>query len=170
MGKRKTYSGKYKLKRPEKYKGDPTKVQYRSLWERNAFRYLEKHPKVKWWNSEETVVPYICGTDKKPHRYFVDLTIRFMDGATILVEIKPHGQTQPPKRKNLNEALTYIKNTSKWKYAKRYAENRGWRFEIWTEKTLEQLGIRTLSYKNQLSKTKVGKKVYKTAKKIKKKL
>ena len=87
-----------------------------------------------------------------------------------MVEIKPHGQTQPPKRKNLNEAMRYMKNTSKWRYAKRYAEDRGYHFEIWTEKTLEGFGINLLTMKNRASKTKMGKKVWKSFKKIKKKV
>jgi len=166
---RKTYSGKWKPRHPEKYKGDPTKITYRSLWERNTFRWIEKHPKVKWWNSEETIIPYICATDNKPHRYFIDLTIKFTNGKVLLVEIKPAAQTKPPKRKNLNEAMTYMKNTSKWKYAKRYADQRGYKFEIWTEKTLEGLGIKTMTTKYKASKTKTGKRIWKSFKKIKKK-
>jgi hypothetical protein len=143
---RKTYSGKWKPKYPQKYKGDVNNIRYRSLWERNAFRWVEKQSFVKWWNSEETVIGYVCDTDKRVHRYFVDLTIRTMDGKTILVEIKPFKETQVPKKKNLREALTYMKNTSKWRYAKKYCDDRpGYKFEIWTEKTLEGLGIRTLS-------------------------
>lgn len=138
---RKTYSGKWKPKYPEKYHGDVNKITYRSLWERNTFRWIEKQSWVRWWNSEETVIPYICSTDKRPHRYFIDLTIKQMDGKILLVEIKPAVQTKPPKRKNLNEALSYMKNTSKWKYAKKYCEERGWKFEIWTEKTLESFGV-----------------------------
>lgn len=154
---RKTYSGKYKLKQPKKYNGDIYNVVYRSMWERNAFRWVEKQQWVRWWNSEGTIIPYICGTDKKPHRYFVDITIRTKDGKTILVEIKPYKQTMAPKRKNLNEALTYIKNRSKWKYAQKYCEKRkGYRFEVWTEKTLEGLGI----------KTKVGKRTWKPFKSV----
>ncbi len=155
---RKTYSGKYKLKRPEKYKGNPNNVVYRSLWERNTFRWLEKQPWVRWWNSEGTVIGYVCDTDRKVHRYFVDLTIRTDYGETWLIEIKPHAQTQKPKRKNINEALTYMKNSSKWRYAKRFCDDRpGYKFEVWTEQTLEKLGIKTMTYKFRLSKTKVGK-------------
>lgn len=167
---RKTYSGKWKPKYPEKYKGDINKIHYRSFWERQAFKWVESQSSVKWWNSEETVIPYICSTDNKPHRYFIDLTIRFTNGKTLLVEIKPAQQTVAPKRKNLNEALTYMKNTSKWKYAKKYCDDRGYKFEIWTEHTLEGLGIRTMTYKNKASKTKVGKRTWKSFKKIKKKV
>ena len=164
---KKTYSGKWKPKYPGKYNGDYTKITYRSLWERNTFRWIEKQSWVKWWNSEETIIPYICSTDNKPHRYFIDLTIRTTKGQTILVEIKPAAQTKPPKRKNLNEALRYMKNTSKWKYAKRYCDQRGYKFEIWTEKTLENFGIKTLTNK---TKAKTGKRTWKSFKRIKKKI
>ncbi len=38
---RKTYSGKYKVKYPEKYNGDHTKVTYRSYWEKQTFKWIE---------------------------------------------------------------------------------------------------------------------------------
>ena len=50
---KKTYSGSWKPKNLHKYKGDPNKIHYRSLWERNAFRHLDDASWVKWWNSEE---------------------------------------------------------------------------------------------------------------------
>ena len=37
----KTYKGKYRIKKPKKYMGDPKNVTYRSLWERQAFRWCE---------------------------------------------------------------------------------------------------------------------------------
>ena len=162
---KKTYSGSWKPKNLAKYKGDANKIKYRSLWERNAFRYMDTASWVKWWNSEETVIGYICATDNKPHRYFVDLTIRTDSGRTLLVEIKPHAQTQPPKKKKLNEALTYMKNTSKWKYAQKFCDERGYEFQIWTENELEAMGIRTMSMKMKASKTKTGKRIWKTLKK-----
>jgi hypothetical protein len=162
---KKTYSGKWYPKHPEKYNGDVNRIHYRSLWERNAFRHLDTAGWVKWWQSEETVIPYICATDRKPHRYFLDLTIRTQTGRTLLVEIKPSSQVAPPKRKKLNEALTYMKNTSKWKYAKQYADDRGYEFPIGTENELEAMGIRTMSMKFKASKTKTGKRIWKTLKK-----
>jgi hypothetical protein len=144
-----TYKGKWKPKYPHKYKGDINKITYRSLWERNTFRWIEKQSWVRWWNSEETIIPYICSTDNKPHRYFIDLTVKTVEGKTVLIEIKPAHQTKPPKKKNLREGLAYMKNTSKWKYAKRYCDDRGWKFEIWTENTLEGFGIKTLMNKKK---------------------
>jgi hypothetical protein len=140
------YSGKYKVKNPQKYKGDPSKVVYRSMWERNAFYWCENNPEIKEWSSEEVIIPYYYDVDKKYHRYFMDLRITYNDNRTILVEIKPAKETAPPKKADkskryLNEAFTYIKNQNKWKAAGEYAKDRGWTFEIWTEHTLEAKGI-----------------------------
>ena len=51
------------------------------------------------------------------------------------------------------------------KYATKFCEERGYEFQIWTEKELEAMGIRTMSMKFKASKTKVGKKIWKTLKK-----
>jgi len=140
------YSGKYIVKNPSKYKGDHTKVIYRSLWEKNCFSWCEGNSQVKEWSSEEVVIPYYYDVDKKYHRYFMDLKITYKDSRTVLVEIKPAKETAPPKRPDktkryLNEALTYIKNENKWTAAREYAKDRNWGFEIWTEHTLEKMGI-----------------------------
>ena len=133
------YSGRYSVKNPSKYEGDPTKVIYRSLWERHAFKWCDDNPNIVKWSSEEVVIPYLYEVDRKYHRYFMDLKITTKQGKTFLVEIKPDGQTRPPKgsrrtQRYLNESLTYIKNVNKWETAEEYAKDRGWEFVIWTEK------------------------------------
>lgn len=149
-----TYKGKYRVKDRSKYKGDPTKVIYRSFWERQVFKWCEENSNVAWWNSESIVIPYRCATDNRIHRYFVDLQIRFTNGEIVCVEIKPKAQTQQPqskkgksKQKLNEEVLTYAKNISKWKSAHSYCEERGWKFQIWTEETIESLGIKLLRKK-----------------------
>jgi len=143
----KTYQGKYKVKHRSKYRGDPDNIIYRSMWERHCFRWCDNNPSIKNWASEEVVVPYFYEVDKKYHRYFVDLKITFKDGKTIIVEIKPDSQTTPPKfpgrktKRYINEGMTYVKNMNKWKAAKNFAEDRNWEFQIWTEKTLQSMGI-----------------------------
>lgn len=142
----KTYSGKYKVKNRKKYKGDADNVVFRSMWERNAFAWCDDHSEIKEWSSEEVVIPYYYDVDKRYHRYFIDLKITFKNGKTILVEIKPAKETQPPKRPDkskryLTEAMTYVKNQNKWAAASEYAKDNGWSFEIWTEHKLEALGI-----------------------------
>ena len=115
-----SYKGRYTLKKPDKYAGDAKKVIYRSLWERNTFRWCENNPKVKLWNSEEVVVPYVSSVDKKLHRYYVDLLIQMENKQTYLIEIKPKKETVQPKKRSrktkkfINEQLTYIKNNDKW--------------------------------------------------------
>ena len=145
-----SYKGKYTIKNKKKYIGDPTKVTYRSLWERQTFKWCENRPRVKKWNSEEIVVPYKCKTDGRLHRYFVDLLVELDNKDIILVEIKPKKQTVAPKnpkrktKKYINEVMTYIKNTSKWEAANQYADHKGWKFQVWTEETLKNLGIKLL--------------------------
>lgn len=140
------YSGRYRVKNTSKYKGDVQNVIYRSLWEKHCFKWCDDNPKVKSWSSEEVVIPYLYEVDRRYHRYFMDLKITMTDGKTILVEIKPHKETQPPTgsrrtRKFITEAATYVKNMNKWEAADEYAKDRGWHFQIWTEKTLSSMGI-----------------------------
>ena len=145
-----SYKGKYKIKRPEKYAGDASNVVFRSLWERNAFRWCENNPKIKLWNSEGVVIPYKCSIDKKLHRYFVDLLIEMDNKKVYLVEIKPKSQTVPPVKKSrktkryINEAMTFSRNQDKWNAADKFAKHNGWEFQVWTEETLRNLGIKIL--------------------------
>jgi hypothetical protein len=145
------YKGKFTPKNVEKYNGDWKEITYRSLWERQAFKWLDNNSNIVSWSSETTVIPYRCSTDKKVHRYFVDLKFQTLKGDTFLIEIKPKAQTKPPIKKTkttkryINEVLTYMKNESKWKAAKDYASDRGWKFDIWTEDTLKSLGIKLLT-------------------------
>jgi len=139
------YSGRYKVININKYKGDFTKVVYRSLWEKYVFQWCDNNTNVKEWSSEEVVIPYYYDVDKKYHRYFVDLKIITKE-KTMLVEIKPAKETEPPigekrTKKYINEGLTYIKNMNKWEAANEYAKDRGWEFQIWTEKTLQEMNL-----------------------------
>jgi len=120
------YSGRYKVKNRSKYKGDADSVVFRSPWERNAFKWCDENTLVKFWASEEVVIPYLWEVDKKYHRYFMDLKITFTSGKTILVEIKPDKETRPPDfkgrktKKYINEGMTYVKNMNKWSAAQSY--------------------------------------------------
>lgn len=140
------YSGKYRVKNKDKYKGDSSNVVYRSLWEKHAFKWCDDNSDVKYWSSEEVVIPYLYEVDKKYHRYFMDLKIVFKSGRTVLVEIKPEKETKPPTgqrrtKRYISEGLTYVKNQNKWKAASEYAKDQGWEFQIWTEKELTAMGI-----------------------------
>lgn len=146
-----TYSGRYSIQNNSKYEGDPTRVFFRSLWERQVFRWADSNSDVVKWSSEEIAIPYRCKTDGRMHRYFVDMKLTMANGQTYLIEIKPKCQTIAPiqpKRKTqkyITEVMTYVKNTSKWEAADAYAQSKGWTFQIWTEETLKGLGIRLLT-------------------------
>lgn len=150
------HKGRFRPNNPQKYKGDPTKIIYRSSWEFKFFRYIDEHPDVIWWASEEYVIPYLSPIDGKIHRYFPDVVLRkkLPDSSveTIMIEIKPRSQTLPPdiKKKNatpsgriskryINEVKTFGINDAKWKAARKYCDERGWKFEIFTE---NQLGVK----------------------------
>ena len=130
------YSGRYIVKNKTKYKGDFNNVIYRSLWERAVFGWCDNNPKIKYWSSEEVIIPYYYEVDKKYHKYFVDVKIIYED-KTLLVEIKPERETVPPTgekrtKKYIAEGLNYVKNMNKWEAADNYAKDRGWEFHIFT--------------------------------------
>ena len=70
------YRGKYKPRCPYKYKGDPTKIIYRSLWELKFMRYCDSNMNILEWGSEEIALPYRSPVDNKVHRYFPDFYIK----------------------------------------------------------------------------------------------
>ena len=69
------YKGKYQPSHPRKYKGDPTNITFRSLWERKFMNWCDQNANVLEWSSEEIIIPY-RGPDGKPHRYFPDFYMK----------------------------------------------------------------------------------------------
>ena len=70
------YKGKYRVLNIKKYKGDPTSVIYRSLWERKFMVYCDTKVSILKWSSEEIIVPYRSPIDRKMHRYFPDFWVK----------------------------------------------------------------------------------------------
>ena len=140
------YQGYFKPINPQKYKGNPSNIIYRSGWELKLMSYLDKHPDVIQWSSEEIVIPYRSPIDGKVHRYFPDFYVKKknIDGVieTSLIEVKPAHQTKPPVKKTkvtkqyINEVTTWGINEAKWKAAVEYCKDRKWTFHIFTEKEL----------------------------------
>lgn len=131
--------GKFKPLNPSKYKGDPTNIIYRSSWELKFFMYVDEHPAIVQWSSEEIVIPYRSPADRKLHRYYPDLWIKKSDGSILLIEIKPKQQCVPPtpegktRRRFVKEVMTYGINQAKWKSAMEYCADRKWKFQVLTE-------------------------------------
>ena len=141
------YRGKYYPSFPRKYKGDPTNIIYRSLWERKFMVYCDKNTKILEWGSEEIALPYISPHDSRVHRYFPDFYIKVQENTgkikTYLIEVKPLKQTTKPKRPKrqtkgyIREAFEYARNQAKWKAAREYCADRMWEFKVITEKELD---------------------------------
>ena len=139
-----SYKGKYIPKNPQKYKGDPSQVIYRSLWERKFMVYCDRNDKVIEWGSEEVIVPYRSPWDGKMHRYFPDFYIKIEQTTggvkKFLIEVKPKHQCKEPiktpkkrTRKWYKEVKTWGINQAKWKSAIDWCQNRGMEFKILTE-------------------------------------
>ena len=137
------YSGKYLPSNCKKYKGNPTKIYYRSLWELKFMKWCDGNNNILEWGSEEIVVPYRSPLDGKYHRYFVDFYVKVItrtgDIKKYLIEIKPKKQTIEPtvqKRKTakyINEVTTYAVNQAKWEAAREWCADRRLEFLILTE-------------------------------------
>jgi len=137
-----SYKGRFKPKNYKKYKGDPTKVVYRSMWELRFMKYCDKNDSILEWSSEEIVIPY-RSIDNKVHRYYPDFWIKYKqyDGKMVqeIIEVKPKKQCVRPSKKGkhygkyLREARTYAINECKWDAAREYCLDRGYKFRILTE-------------------------------------
>jgi len=144
----KTHKGTFKPKFPQKYKGDPTNITYRSGWELKFMIKMDTLKDVISWSSEEVIIPYKSPIDNRYHRYFPDFLITIINKEgkkeTILIEIKPMAQRSPPKKQTnitkryITEVKTWGVNSAKWKAAEEYCKDRGWKFQLLSEK---QLGI-----------------------------
>lgn len=119
------------------------------------FNWLDNHPDVIQWNSEETVIPYFSNADGKKRRYFMDIWVRFRNGQQFFFEVKPKKETVPPKKPSqlttaakkryINELYVYSVNMDKWKAAKKVADKMNIEFRLITEDALKKLGYKGVS-------------------------
>ena len=135
---------------PQKYLGKPP-IIYRSSWERKFMIMCDNRDDVVAWSSEPVEIKYWSTLDSKARKYYPDFYMKIKKGEDIyeefLVEIKPSEQIKKPKppTKNSQKALKsykflaeqYVINRDKYTYAKKWAEERGWRFIVLTEKSLK---------------------------------
>ena len=141
-----SYKGKYYPSFPRKYKGDPTNIVYRSLWERKFMVYCDKNQNILEWASEEIAIPYRSPIDNRVHRYFPDFYMKVKETngkiKNYVIEVKPAKQTIPPKKPKrqtkgyIREAYEYARNQAKWKMSKEFCADRQWEFKVVTEKEL----------------------------------
>ena len=109
-----SYKGKYYPSFPRKYKGDPTNIIYRSLWERKFMVYCDKNQNILEWASEEIAIPYRSPIDNRVHRYFPDFYMKVKETngkiKNYVIEVKPAKQTIPPKNQKDKRKVTFVKH------------------------------------------------------------
>jgi hypothetical protein len=141
--------GKFKPLHPEKYKGDPTGIIYRSSYELKFMNYCDLNESISEWKSEEFFIPYRSPIDNRIHRYFPDFFIKYKDKEgnmrKVIIEVKPKKDLkmpeQSPKRKTKSwvySVKAYAVNQAKWSAAREFCADRGYEFRIFTE---DELGI-----------------------------
>lgn len=145
-----SYKGYFKPRNPNKYKGDPTNIIYRSGLELRLMKFLDEQDNIVKWGSEELAIPYKSPIDGRYHRYFPDFYVKkkITDGTIReqLIEVKPSDQCKPPRKQNkvtrryLTEVKNWGINSAKWKAAEEYCKDRRWTFIIITEKDLTPHG------------------------------
>lgn len=141
--------GFFKPLNPQKYKGNPIQIVYRSSWELKFMMMLDKNPDVLQWGSEELTIRYRNPLTRRSHRYFPDFYLKKKDKdgniREALIEIKPHSQTMEPKTQKqrtpayIKKCQEYVKNKAKWEAATSFCQDRKWEFHILTE---HDLGIK----------------------------
>ena len=141
-----TLKGRFKPRYPDKYKGDPQNIWFRSSWERDMMNWLDNRDDIISWMSEERCVWYYNPVTKKKARYFPDFIIKYKKNDIVyeeMIEIKPHRQVTGPnpnparRTKNwVREVQNYAINRAKWKAAETYCEDRGMSFRILSEENV----------------------------------
>ena len=145
----KYHQGRFHPQNPQKYKGDPRNIIYRSSWELRFMRYCDRKVNILEWGSEEFFIPYYNPAKERVCRYFPDFIIKVKEQSgqikTYVVEVKPAKQTVPPQKKSrvtksyIHECTTSAVNQAKWKAAKEWCADRMLEFIVITEK---ELGIK----------------------------
>lgn len=103
-------------------------IPYRSLFERRAIEQLEADPAVESFQFEPIRIPYVYGHRDdgllQRRNYIPDFLIRYRDGRTVLVEVKPTAF--------IGAAI----NVAKFAAAREHCDSQGWSFEVWTQERL----------------------------------
>jgi hypothetical protein len=172
----KPHQGVFIPKHPEKVVGG--EIITRSSWEMSFARWCDDNPSVIEWGCEVCAIQYrnpgavnldacrqsgaspLDPLNWPVHEYYPDFYVALRDEEDedgtkvqkLLIEIKPHYQTERPvppppgaklqEQKKFNEAAkTYLQNIKKWEAAIAWAKNHGMEFKVFTENTLQKMGI-----------------------------
>ena len=124
-------------KRMKKYysecMSDP--IIYRSGLELQFITFCENSSSIVKWASEPIKIPYFSRLANKEQNYYPDYIIENADGKKCIVEVKPSNQIyKPDATDSAWSKENWIRNCDKWMAAKKFAEDRGMKFIIITEK------------------------------------
>lgn len=144
--------GYFDVSKSSKYLEKHRPCIYRSSWEWKFMVWAEREDRVKKWISEPFSLEYPCLLTGKIRHYNIDFVVDYSteigEDEKWLIEIKPSKEVKEainfgrtlklitsPEAKKAYTASNKIaaKNYSKWTYAKKYCEERGYRFIIVTE-------------------------------------
>ena len=134
-------TGRFVPKNPQKYVGKSAKqIFFRSSWELHFMKWLYTSNAVLRWGSEELAIPYISPLDGRPHRYFPDMIIMYLDSTGAIkkeiIEIKPYKESVPTPGMSERDAQALMVNKAKWEQAALWATRNGATFRVITEKTM----------------------------------
>lgn len=104
-------------------------IYYKSSWEKRVLQHLDYHEEVLTFTYEPIRILYKANYETNKRYYIPDLLITYKDGIQKLVEIKPSYYVDA----EINQA--------KFKAAQEYCDSKGILFEVWTEKTINNLFI-----------------------------
>jgi len=110
-------------------------MHYRSSWEKEVYKILERAFSVKAYKVEPFSIPYTIRGLKK--NYWPDIMVKFTDDTVLLIEVKPLSQC--PDKDGVCENFEQTKNDAKWQAAETMCSKRGWFFAVWTERAIKQL-------------------------------
>jgi hypothetical protein len=119
------------------YKKNTTqqRICFRSGWEVSFANFLDTNTNVASWESEFRI-KYIdkFNSPPKPRIYLIDFKVQMIDGATLLIEVKPLKSLESV-RVNTNSfrykrihATNLLKNYAKFETAELFCRKIGWRF------------------------------------------
>ena len=150
--------GQYICRHPEKYKGNPDKIKFRSSWELEYNKFLDNNTSILEWSTEEIAIPYFKPNTQRVHRYFPDYWVKYRNKAgeikQEIIEVKPakeaynavflieHDFRTMPVSKSKNpktrtyEQLTTLVNAAKWKAAMDFCHKYSMKFRVVTEHQL----------------------------------
>ena len=139
--------GKYKVHNKAKYVANLQEVVYRSSWELKYMKYLDRHPSVLEWASENVIIPYYNQIEKKTRRYFVDFYVKIQNPEgeikKYIIEVKPASQSFHERvGKSKQNQSAWVVNQAKWSAASAWCKQKGIFFRIVTEDDIFHQGKR----------------------------